>query len=140
MSENQLSTVTQFRVKFRECDPLKIVWHGNYLKYFEDAREDFCAIHGFSYRDVMEFGYSTPIVKTTCEHKLPLQFGDKFEIETTFKATAAAKMIFEYKVTKDDRVVCKGETIQVFLDEKGELVLNNPPFFLEWKRKMGIVK
>ncbi|UJH91648.1 acyl-CoA thioesterase [Antarcticibacterium sp. 1MA-6-2] len=140
MSENNLSSITQFRVKFRECDPLKIVWHGNYLKYFEDAREDFCASHGFSYQDVMKLGYSTPIVKTNCEHKLPLHFGDKFEIETTFKPTAAAKMIFEYKVTKNDRVVCTGETIQVFLDVKGDLVLNNPPFFLERKSKMAIEK
>ena len=138
MAGNTLSAITEYRVRFRECDPLKIVWHGNYLKYFEDAREDFCAAHGFSYLEVNSLGYSTPIVKSSCDHKLPLRFGDQFEVETIFLPTAAAKMTFQYKITRENKLICTGETVQVFLDEKGELVLVNPPFFLDWKKKMGI--
>jgi acyl-CoA thioester hydrolase len=37
-------------------------------------------------------------------------------------------------------VVCTGETVQVFLDTKGDLCLNLPPFFEEWKRKVGLLK
>ncbi|MCM4158822.1 acyl-CoA thioesterase [Antarcticibacterium flavum] len=133
-----LSSVTHFRVRFRECDPLQIVWHGNYLKYFEDAREEFCKEHGFSYYDVRVRGYATPIVKSLCEHKLPLRYSDKFEVEVSFIPTPAAKMIFNYKVTSQNKLVATGETVQVFLDKKGELVLSNPPFFYEWKQKMGI--
>lgn len=133
-----LSSVSQFRVRFRECDPLQIVWHGNYLKYFEDAREEFCKQHGFSYLDVRERGYATPIVKSLCEHKLPLRYGDEFEVEVVFTPTPAAKMIFQYKITGNSRLIATGETVQVFLDKNGELVLTNPTFFAEWKRKMRI--
>lgn len=138
MQESFKSTL-QLRVKFRECDPLQIVWHGNYLKYFEDAREDFCARYDFSYLDVKAKGYATPIVKSLCEHKLPLRFGDQFTIETTYIPTAAAKLVFNYRITANDKLICTGETVQVFLDEKGELVLNNPPFFSAWKQQMGII-
>lgn len=138
MAEDPLKTTTAFKVRFRECDPLQIVWHGNYLKYFEDAREDFCSRHGFSYYDVMELGYATPIVRSQCEHKLPLRYGDSFTVETTYIPTAAAKMVFRYKIICNDKTVCTGETVQVFLNKKGELIYKYPPFFLEWKNKMGL--
>ena len=137
MDPSLTSTLTN-RVKFRDCDPLQIVWHGNYIKYFEDAREDFCRRHGFSYLEVKEKGFSTPVVRSLCEHKLPLKFGDSFLINVIFVPTAAAKLIFKYEITSNEKLVCTGETVQVFLNERGELVLNNPPFFMEWKTKMGL--
>ena len=134
-----LSSKIELKVQFHECDPLQIVWHGNYLKYFEEAREDFCNQHGISYLDVKKFGFATPIVSSSCEHKLPLQYGDIFTVETTFKPTAAAKMMFSYKITNSEKLICIGETVQVFLNEERELVLTNPPFFLNWKIKMGLI-
>ena len=134
-----LTSKIDLKVQFHECDPLQIVWHGNYLKYFEEARENFCILHGISYLDVKKLGYATPIVSSRCEHKLPMQYGDVFTVETTFKPTEAAKMNFSYKITIGENLICLGETIQVFLNEKRELVFINPPFFLDWKRKMGLI-
>lgn len=138
MSNSKLKSITRLKVRFHECDPLQIVWHGNYLKYFEVAREDFCQQHGFSYLDAKNNGVATPIVKTQCEHKYPLRYGDEFEVETSFNNTAAAKLIFDYRVTSSGKLVCTGRTIQVFTDGNAELLLTNPPFFQEWKSKMGL--
>ncbi|PKD17160.1 4-hydroxybenzoyl-CoA thioesterase [Salegentibacter salinarum] len=139
MLEKSLTTITNLRVRFHECDPLQIVWHGNYLKYFEEGREDFGREHGISYLDAQAEGFSTPIVKSVCEHKLPLKYSDVFRVETTFENSEAAKINFSYKIFKGEDLVCTGETLQVFLDEKRELVLNNPPFFLDWKKKMKLL-
>ncbi len=139
MAANALTSRIQLKVRFNECDPLQIVWHGNYLKYFEDGREDFCIQHGISYLDLKKLGYASPIVKSTCEHKLPLQYGDTFYVETTFQPVTAAKLIFTYKILKEDKLVCSGETTQVFLNESNDLILINPPFFLDWKKKMGLI-
>lgn len=138
MQEKSLTSSLERRVQFHECDPLQIVWHGNYLKYFEEGREAFCREHGLSYLDVKKYGVATPIVKSLCEHKLPLKYGDVFTLETTFNPCDAAKMHFSYKIFLDHKVVCTGETIQVFLGENRELILTNPPFFLDWKKKMEI--
>ncbi|AVR46420.1 4-hydroxybenzoyl-CoA thioesterase [Christiangramia fulva] len=132
-----LITRTKLSVRFHECDPLQIVWHGNYLKYFEEGREDFGKKYGISYLDVKEKGFSTPVVKSVCEHKLPLKYGDEFEVVSKFINSKAAKIIFEYEIFCRDQLICKGETVQVFTDEKG-LVLMNPTFFSSWKEKMGI--
>ncbi len=138
-AQESLRLVSSLKVNFHDCDPLQIVWHGNYLKYFEVAREDFCRIHHISYLDAKANGFATPIVKSVCEHKLPLQYGDAFTVETSFKNSPAAKMIFEYQIFKDEKLICTGQTVQVFLNQNKELVLQNPPFFLDWKKKMGLI-
>ncbi|WP_103069767.1 acyl-CoA thioesterase [Aquimarina sediminis] len=128
------------RIRFNETDPLGIVWHGYYIHYFEDGREAFGRKYGISYLDVQKNGYATPIVKSLCEHKLPLRYGEIATIETTFVNTSAAKMIFLYKILNaEGNIVCTGETVQVFVDDKGELSLTNPPFFEIWKQQMEIV-
>ena len=129
------------RVRFNETDPLGIVWHGYYITYFEDGREAFGREHGISYLDVHEHGYTTPIVKSICEHKLSLRYGDVARIEATIVDTPAAKMIFRYTIfDANNEVACTGETVQVFLDKNGDLLLTNPPFYEAWKRKVGLLK
>jgi len=137
---SQLTISHDIRVRFNETDPLGIVWHGYYITYFEDGREAFGREHGISYLDVQKSGFTTPIVKSQCEHKLSLRYGDVARIETTFVDTPAAKMIFRYKIfDQQNNVVCTGETVQVFLDGNGNLSLNLPPFFENWKRKVGLL-
>lgn len=138
MITDLLKTTARLRVRFYECDPLQIVWHGNYLKYFEEGREDFGRKNGISYLDIKDYGFATPVVKSSCEHKLPLKYGDEFEVETTFINSNAAKIIFKYKIRREKELICTGKTMQVFTDKNSDLVLYNPPFFLAWKKKMGL--
>jgi len=137
---SELTSTTKLKVRFHECDPLQIVWHGNYFKYFEEAREEFSKKHGISYMDVKKHGFAIPIVKTECEHKLPLKYGDEFEVEISFINSEAPKIIFQYKIVSSGNLICTGKTTQVFTDNNSELVLNNPSFFLDWKKKMGLIK
>lgn len=147
MTENEeqsknlkLQNTTQIRVRFNETDALGIVWHGNYIKYFEDGREAFGREHGISYLDFQRQNLATPIVKSTCEHKLALKYGEVATIETTFVDSLAAKLIFKFKIFNEaERLVCIGETVQVFTTLEGELQLNIPDFILDWKRKVGLL-
>jgi acyl-CoA thioester hydrolase len=133
-SENTLKVSQIIRVRFNETDALGIVWHGNYLRYFEDGREAFGRKHGVSYLDIKAHGYVTPIIKSSCEHKLPLSYGEIATVETTFINTPAAKIIFSYKIINaDGKTVCTGETVQVFVDDNNELSLTFPTFFKAWK-------
>ncbi len=136
----ELKEITNVRVRFNETDSLGIVWHGNYISYFEDGREDFGSKHGISYLDAKANGFATPIVESICKHKLPLKYGDIATIETTYVDTPVNKMIFTYTIfNPKGEVVCTGKTIQVFIDEKGNLVLNIPAFIAAWKKKVGLL-
>lgn len=138
---NSLTFSENVRVRFNETDPLGIVWHGYYITYFEDGREAFGREHGLSYLDIHAHGYTTPIVKSMCEHKLPLKYGDVFRIETTLVDTPAAKMIYRFRIYDSlDNLACTGETVQVFVTTGGVMSLNIPPFYEEWKRKVGWIK
>ncbi len=136
----EISYTSEIRVRFVETDPLGIVWHGNYIQYFEDGREAFGRHHGISYLDQKDHNFSTPIVKSSSEHKLPLRYGDVATVKTTYVDSPAAKMIFKYEIfNPDGEVVCLGETVQVFVELGGELSLTTPDFFMDWKRKVGLL-
>lgn len=138
--KKEISFTSDVRVRFTECDPLGIVWHGNYIQYFEDGREAFGRHHGISYLDQKTHNFSTPIVKSSCEHKLPLRYGDVAKIKTTYIDSAAAKMVFKYEIMNPQgQVVCTGETVQVFVELHGNLSLIIPDFFMEWKQKVGLI-
>jgi len=140
LTHSPLQHTTRFRVRFNETDPLGIVWHGHYITYFEDGREAFGETFGISYRDIQSNGFLAPVVKCTCEYKSPLRHGDWATVETTFINNPAAKMMFRYTIYGTSKqIVATGETIQVFTDTKGELILTNPPFFETWKAHHGLL-
>lgn len=132
-----LSETVKLRVRFSETDPLGIVWHGNYIKYFEEGREAFGRKYGISYLEVERHGFATPIVKSVCEHKKMVHYGELLEVETHYMDTSAAKLVFQYYIYNEQKeLVCTGETIQVFTHLKeGTLCLYNPEFYAQWKEK-----
>lgn len=132
---------TEILVRFSEVDALHIVWHGEYVKYFEDGRESFGIHYGIGYWDIYKTGYKTPIVELVCNYKQSLTFGEKAIVETRYIPTDAAKIIYEYTIFREDgeTVVATGRTIQVFLNENNEMELTNPDFFIEWKKRWKII-
>lgn len=128
------------RVRFSEVDSMQIVWHGEYVRYFEDGRESFGKHYGLGYMDIYREGYMVPIVDLNCQFKQPLSFGEEVIIETRYIACEAAKIKFEYVLYRaaDNTIVATGSTIQVFLNTNRELVLTSPAFYQEWKKKWNI--
>jgi acyl-CoA thioester hydrolase len=70
-----LSEDTEVVVRFNEADPLGIVWHGHYLRYFEDGREAFGKVHGISYLDCLRNDVAVPVVSVQCDYANPLRYG-----------------------------------------------------------------
>ena len=136
-----LTSELEIKIRFSETDAMGIVWHGNYIKYMEDGREDWSKHHGLSYLDVYSHGLFTPIVKSELEHKRSLKFGEIAIIKTRFINSPAAKIIFEYEMLRksDMKTVLKGRTVQVFTDSNETLMLNTPDCVKEWKRKKGLL-
>ena len=142
MKKQNLISRSEISIRFSDTDALGIVWHGNFIKYFEDGREAFSAQYGLNYLAMYNEGFATPIVKTLCEHKKPLRYSDVAIIETEFIESPAAKLHFRYKlfIKSSNELSAIGETIQVFLTRNGDLYLNNPPYFEAWKKKQGFLK
>ena len=57
-----LTDRTTIKVRFSEIDSMQIVWHGEYVRYFEDGREAFGKRYGLDYMSIYREGYVVPIV------------------------------------------------------------------------------
>lgn len=133
-----LRNVVEVAVRFSEVDSMQVVWHGAYVRYFEDGREAFGREYpGIGYLDFYRNGYTAPIVDLQIQYVAPLTVNDVAVIETRYINVPAAKLCFEYVITRksDGALVARGTSVQVFIGNDGNMCLNNPCFFEEWKKK-----
>ncbi len=133
-----LSSILETEVKFSEADPLGIVWHGHFVRYFEDAREAFGKSYGIKYLDFYRNNIVVPVIHIECDYKRILRYGHRIRVETTYHDTPAAKLLFDYKVfdAEKNELVATGSSVQVFMQRDiMELMLTVPEFMVNWKAK-----
>lgn len=143
-SEPFLETLCLVRVRFQEVDSLRVTWHGHYLTYFEEGRNAFGRQYGFGYQDILAAGLIAPLVHVELDYLAPSHFDELLEVRTRLHLVPGARLVFSYRVQgKDATLKVKGQTVQVFTDTKGELLLCRPAFyeaFLErWKGNVQAV-
>ena len=136
-----LEAETEVSVRFCEVDSMGIVWHGSYVKYFEDGREAFGKKYGIGYLDIFGNGFYAPLVDLDFKFKKPLIYGKKAIVKTRYINSDAAKLIFEYEIVsaEDGSIIATGSSTQVFLNKSYELILSCPDFYLDWKKKNGLI-
>ncbi|MDR0742749.1 MAG: acyl-CoA thioesterase [Tannerella sp.] len=141
MENKILKASKEFKVRFSEVDAMNIVWHGSYALYFEDAREEFGRVYGLSYQLYFENECPAPLVELNFKYIKPLLHGQRARVEITFRNTRAAKIIFDYEIylVEDNSLVTTGTSIQVFVDKNYNLMLTNPLFYEEWKKKHNLL-
>ena len=97
-SQNLKSHETQFTVPFYDLDPMRMVWHGNYLKYFDTTRAELFYAAGF---DPLEYfkktNYLFPITKTSTKHIVSLRYRDKFKCSATV-VEAEYKIVVDFNI------------------------------------------
>jgi len=134
----KLSHHFETEVKFSEADPLGIVWHGHFIRYFEDGREAFGKEYNLKYLDFYRNNIVVPIVRVNCEYKRILRYGHQIRIETTYHDTPAAKLLFDYNIydIATNEKVASGNSTQVFMHRDNlELMLTLPEYMIQWKKK-----
>ncbi len=141
MDEVILKASKEFEVRFSEVDSMNIVWHGSYALYFEDAREEFGRRYGLSYQLYFENECPAPLVDLNFRYIKPLLHGQRARVDIIFRNSRAAKVVFDYEIylVEDNSLVTKGRSIQVFVDKNHNLMLTNPPFYEEWKKKHNLL-
>lgn len=136
----KLVTEKELEVRFSEVDLMKVVWHGSYPLYFEDAREEFGREWGLSYQQYMDKQIFAPIVELNIKYKKPIIYGDKPVVRITYVPTSAAKVIFEYEIfnPQDGSIYATARSVQVFMKPDGQLLWFSPDFYEEWKNKYKV--
>ena len=133
----ELSEEIEFKIRFSEVDSMNVVWHGSYPLYFEDAREAFGKKYDFGYMLIFDSGYYAPLVDLEFHYRKPIVYDMRPRIKITYRPTESAKIVFDYKIydSNDGSLLASGRSTQVFMDKDYKLVLYNPPFYEEWKKR-----
>lgn len=135
---NTLSVRTEVDIHFYDVDSIRMVWHGNYVKYLENGREAFGQKYGMPYMEVYKKGYVTPIVDMHIQYKHMARFEDTLIVETRYVPCRSAKIIYEYTIynKSDMTVVAEAQTTQLFMTTDGVFEVSTPDFYREWKEKV----
>lgn len=112
---NPNSCEVKLTVPFHDLDPMQVVWHGNYMKYFEIARTalfDKFNIELYTY--FKQTNYLFPIIKTYTKHIVSLKHRDEFTCRATLIDVHTKIIVdFEILLARNEKICTKGRTEQV---------------------------
>jgi acyl-CoA thioester hydrolase len=109
----------QIRVRYAETDQMGVVYHANYLIWFEVGRVELMRSLGFDYRRMeIEDDRHIVVVEAKCRYKASAKYDDVIAIETTISALRGFVLKFAYRVVRveDGKLLAEGETTHVITD------------------------
>jgi len=116
------------QVQFYETDLMGIMHHSNYLRVFEEARVSWAHAHGLLDYQKPESASHLAVYETQVRHIKPAKFGDQLDVQV--QATLdGIKIIFEYKMFRDETLLSECRTVHVPLDLNLKLI--KPPLKLK---------
>lgn len=113
---------TPITIRYGETDMMGIVYHANYLLYFEDARTAFLEAIGFPYSAIEEAGFISPVVSFSCDYGEPLRYGDVAVVRTRVVSSRPTKTVYAYEVFKQGQNLdtakpcCTGRSTHCLVD------------------------
>jgi len=111
----------ELRTLYVDTDRSEVVYHANYLKYFEFGRAELMRNANYPYKKIEESGYIYPIIKTELSYFSPLYYDDLMYIYTRLGKLEMVKLQFEYLIARADNgeTCCTGFTRHCAVNGKG---------------------
>ena len=111
------------RVRYHETDQMGVVYHSNFLIWFEGARSEMMREIGLPYIEFEKAGVKIVVVKVYLEYKKPALYDDLVTIVTRLKSIKGPRITFDYEVKKEDLLLATGYTEHVFVNDAGRAAL-----------------
>ncbi|MFN7675667.1 acyl-CoA thioesterase [Flavobacterium sp.] len=128
MNEHQINV----RVRYSETDQMSVVYHGNYVPYFEMGRVEWLRNKGISYKSLEENGIALPIVSMTINYKKPARYDDLLKVITKFKSQSSVKIEFDCEIrNENDELLTTAQFLLVFVDINSGKPIAPPKYILE---------
>ena len=122
----------EIRVRYSETDQMGVVYHGNYVPYFEIGRVEWLRDKGISYKSLEESGIALPIVSMTLNYKKSARYDDLLTVKTTFKKQTSVKIEFECEIwSEKNELLTTASFILVFLNLKTGKPMAPPQYILD---------
>ena len=121
----------EVKVYYHDTDAYNITWHGNYLKWYEEARCEMCEALGLHLDKIAkDEGIVFPLVNVNLRYKTPAKLYDELIIETSIKEFSRTKIVFEQTIKEKNSLnICNAaEITAVAVDTNGKLIRKLPEY------------
>ena len=112
-----------FRVRYAETDAMGIVYHTNYIVWFEVGRGEYTRQHGGDYVHLEAQGYYLPVIEVQARYLAPARYGDLVTVRTRVEEARSRQVTFAYEVVTAEtgQLLATGQTKHVCVDEEGTI-------------------
>ena len=107
---------TRVRVRYAETDQMGVVYHANYLIWFEVGRVEWMRSVGFDYREMeREDGCSIAVVEASARYRVPARYDEELVVRTRLVGLRGFVVKFAYEIVRagDGVLLCEGATTHV---------------------------
>jgi len=120
---DQSCTEITFPVRYAETDAMGIVYHSNYIIWFEVGRGDYMRQRGWEYADLEARGYYLPVSELDARFSVPARYGDLVTVRTWVEEVRSREVTFGYEVVKGNagEVWATGHTKHICTDKGGRV-------------------
>ncbi|SFI81089.1 acyl-CoA thioester hydrolase [Brevibacillus centrosporus] len=129
----------RLRVRYGETDRMGVVYHTNYLNWFEVGRTEFIRHADLTYRQLEEQGILLPLTDADISYKRPAKYDDEVEVRTHVSEISPVRLTFSYEIVRvdDSEVLVTGRTMHVFTNAEFKPIRlsRTEPDLYEWLAK-----
>ena len=114
----------KIRVRYADTDAMGIVYHANYIKWFEIGRVELMREIGIVYSELEASGYYLPVIEVNCHYLLPARYDEIVVIETEITAIRRASVRFDYVIRDEEkeRILAEGFTLHPFTSKEEKII------------------
>jgi acyl-CoA thioester hydrolase len=104
----------EITVEFFDLDPMQVVWHGNYINYFEVGRRALLEMIGYSYYEMGKSGFAFPVIEISAKYLGPLKFRDRARVKAILvEYENRLRIKYEIRNVETGLLVTKGLSTQM---------------------------
>jgi len=133
-----LSSKTRLRVRYSETDQMGIVYHANYLVWFEVGRSELFRELDLPYTEFEAQGLGLAVVDVSCRYRKPSHYDDDLVIMTELDRMSSRSARFHYHVYRGETLLAEGKTVHVFINKDGTLA--DVRQYAIWTRLQAVIE
>jgi acyl-CoA thioester hydrolase len=124
---------TTIDVRYAETDQMGVVYHANYLVWFEIGRTKFIESLGFRYADMEAEGILSPVTDIQVSYKKPLTYGQSAVVRTAVLEYSGIKVVYGYEIYNEQGELCvTGSSTHVCVKKETFRPISIKKHFPDW--------
>ncbi|MCP1306170.1 MULTISPECIES: acyl-CoA thioesterase [Paenibacillus] len=105
------------RVRYQETDQMGVVYHANYLNWFEVGRTEMIRELGMPYQALETRGLLLPVIEADLKFRSPARYDDLVTIDTKVVELTSLRIRFAYEIKRGEELLVTGGTQHVWLNQ-----------------------